>query len=619
MRGGKAPSKSKANSKAKQNQGSSFLRRAVRFLLKWMFVAGLWGAIAVGGILVYFAYQLPDISDLSLQARRGSVQLRTVDGQAFATFGPQYGDPVSVKDLPAHLPNALIATEDRRFYSHFGIDPIGLARAMWTNFRAGRVVQGGSTITQQLAKNIYLTSERNLRRKIQELLLSFWLEKEFTKDEILSIYFNRVYFGAGAYGVDAAARAYFGRPATKVNLYQAALLAGLMKAPSRYNPARNPELSAKRTAQVLMNMAAAGYLDEGTARKVAKQRPKVAGRAGSSRNTRYFADWVHDQVPGLAGALSDDLVVETTLDMSLQISAERAVRSGLAKAEGRNIGQAALVAMTPDGAVRAMVGGRDYGSSQFNRAVQARRHPGSTFKPIVYLAALDQGHRPDHVVLDGPIEIDGWKPRNFGRRFRGEVTISDAVAASLNTVPVRLQEKVGRGRVRKLARQFGITTELTDGPSLALGASEVSPLELTAVYAGFANRGVPVIPYAVEEIRTKSGKTLYERQSSGVGPAVSERAADDLTQLLSGVIDRGTGKRARIDRPAAGKTGTSQAYRDAWFLGYTAQLTAGVWLGNDNSAPMKKVIGSEVPAEIWAAFMKAAHKGVRKRPLQGME
>lgn len=616
--GSKAAGRRRKSAGVRSVQSRRTLGRFVRAGAVWGVVAGLWALVAVAGVLVWQAYKLPDIADLDRYTRAGSVRMVGSDGRMFASFGPLHGDPLTVDALPKQLVQAVIATEDRRFYDHLGVDPIGLARAAWTNLMAGRVVQGGSTLTQQLAKNVFLTADRSLERKLQELLLAFWLERNFSKDEILAIYLSRVYFGAGAYGVDAAARKYFGVPVTQLGLAESALLAGMLKAPSRYNPAVSPERAGLRTSVVLANMVAAGYIDQATARAAAARPITIAGPAGRGSGPRYFADWVHDSLPDFVGRPASDLDVVTTLDPGLQALAEQAISDGLAAARNAAGLQAALVVLDPrTGAVRALVGGRDYGDSQFNRAVQARRQPGSAFKPLVYLAALEAGWSPSDSIDDAPIRVAGWSPDNIDGKFDGRISLAQALARSRNAATVRLQEAVGRGRVRALAERLGLPAPLPDGPSLALGTGEASPLEVAGVYAGIANGGGAVFPFAVAAVRDRDGRVLYERAGSGLPAAVSRRSAAALTDMLAATIAAGTGKAARLDRPAAGKTGTTQDYRDAWFAGFTADLVAVVWVGRDDNAAMDKVTGGGLPADIWKRFMTAAHRGWPVRPLHG--
>ncbi|MCR9072296.1 MAG: PBP1A family penicillin-binding protein [Alphaproteobacteria bacterium] len=618
--GGGRRRRSSGNRRSGAASRPSLIGRLVRPLLKWGFLAGFWGAILLGGFLAWHAYQLPDIHDLDRYTRPGSVSMTAAEGAMFASYGPLHGEPVTVAEMSPHLPAAVIAIEDRRFPSHFGIDPIGLARAMWVNLRAGRVVQGGSTLTQQLAKNVFLTHDRSISRKVRELLLALWLERSFSKDEILSIYLNRVYFGAGAYGVDAAARKYFSKTARDLTLGEAALLAGMLKGPSRYSPAANAERARNRTAVVLGALAEIGYIDRETARKIAADPYRLRGPVGRGAGHRYFSDWIYDQVPSFVGTRADDLAIATTLDLRLQTAAERAVAQGLAEGKTVGVRQAALVALDPrTGAVRAMVGGASFRDSQFNRAVQALRQPGSVFKPVVFLAALEDGWKPDDLINDTPVTVSGWSPRNFDSRYDGVITLTEALAESRNAATIRLQESVGRGRVRDIARRLGFTEELTPGPSLGLGVDEMSPLDLAGLYATFANGGRPVTPHGIEEIRAGAGATLYRRSTSGLPGQVSQRAAGALTAMLSETIARGTGRKAALDRPVAGKTGTSQNHRDAWFAGYTADLVAVVWVGNDDGTPMQKVTGGGLPAEIFRIFMEAAHQGLPRRPLTGTD
>ncbi len=479
-------------------------------------------------------------------------------------------------------------------------------------------MQGGSTITQQLAKVLFLPPDRTLKRKVQELMLALWLERRFSKDQILSLYLNRVYLGAGAYGVDAAARRYFGKPAARVTLYEAALLAGLLKAPSRYNPARDADRADWRARLVLRSMTEAGFVSAETA--AAAYREKSRGHSTVAERGRYFADWVLSQVPSFVGPINEDLVVHTTLDPTLQAVAEREA-AALLEAEGaaQDASQAAFVALTPEGAVRAMVGGRNYLDSQFNRAVQALRQPGSAFKAFVYLAAVESGMRPDDRFTDAPVKIGDWAPKNYAGRYHGEVTLREAFARSLNSVAVQVTQKVGPARVADAARRLGITTAIEAAPSVALGTSEVSLLELTAAYAVFANGGFGVWPHGISEIRTASGRIVYRRQGGGPGRAVVPDRVATMSHLMQAAVQWGTGKQADPGRPAAGKTGTSQDSRDAWFVGFTADLVAGAWLGNDDGRPMKRVTGGGLPARLWRRVMVPAHEGLAVRDLPGAE
>src|SRR5579883_2168074 len=481
-------------------------------LLRWGLLVALWGVILLGGVIAYFALTLPHIGDLTVAERRPSVTLLGADGGLIATFGDLFGEPLRLKDLPPYLPEAVIATEDRRFYHHFGIDPIGLARALYVNFRAGHVVQGGSTITQQLAKNLFLEPDRTLARKIQEAMLAIWLERQFSKDQLLEIYLNRVYLGAGTYGIDAAAHRYFDKSARHLTLYEAAAIAGLLKAPTRFSPARDRERAAQRTAQVLANMVDAGYLTEAQAAAASRQEAQLAVAGRTRPGSRYFADWVYEQIAGFAGTKGRDVVVVTTLDSKLQAAAEAAVTETLNHdGEKSNIEQAALVAMSPDGAIRAMVGGRDYGESQFNRATQALRQPGSAFKPFVYLAAIEHGLSPNDRFIDQPIRIGNWQPHNYEGTYRGSITAAEALAQSVNTVAAQVLERAGVDNVIAAAHRLGITSELGRDASLALGTSEVSLVELTTAYAAFASGGIGAWPFGIREIRSNDGEVIYKR------------------------------------------------------------------------------------------------------------
>ncbi len=594
-------------------------RGGVGRVLRGMAVIAIWGTLAIAALVGWYAYDLPEVARIErATARQPTITVLAADGAEIARIGGYHGAALRLSEMPPYLPRAVLAIEDRRFYSHPGVDPIGILRAALANILAGRIRQGGSTITQQLAKNLFLTRERTLRRKVQETLLALWLERRFTKDEILTIYLNRVYFGAGAYGVEAAARRYFAKSARHLSLFEAAVLAGLLKAPSRDNPLVAPKRAARRAGRVLAGMVDAGWLDPDTAARARRETVRTVRSRRLGSGSRYFADWIIDRIGGFVGYHDRDLVVRTTLDARLQRLAERLVARTLTRGASRRVGQAAFLALAPDGAVRAMVGGRDYAKSQFNRATQALRQPGSAFKLFVYLAALEAGLKPDDRVEDRPVTVRGWTPRNAGGGHRGSVTLREGIARSLNSVAVVLAERVGRKRVIEVARRLGLTSTLRPEPSLALGTFEVSLLELTAAYAVIANGGRGVWPYGIREIRDSGGRVLYRRTGGGPGRVVRPEHVAALNDLLSAVVEWGTGRAARLDRPAAGKTGTSQDNRDAWFIGYTPDLVAGVWLGNDDGRPMKGVGGGSLPAALWRDFMASALKGVPPRPFPGL-
>ena len=566
-------------------------------------------------MVFWFARDLPNPRQIEGITRAPTVSLLATDGTAFARLGGIVGDHVTVDQLPPWLIGAVIATEDRRFYQHFGIDLRGISRAAFHNIREGRVREGGSTLTQQLAKNLFLTHQRSFKRKIQEVLLALWLEQNLSKDEILTLYLNRVYFGAGAYGVDAAARRYFAKPATEVTLAEAAMLAGLLTAPSRYAPTVNLDGARARAAIVLSDMVEAGLLNRQQAEAAAAGRVSLAPQP-TQRRGRHFADWVRDQLPDYVDATGRiDLVVGTTLDLRLQAAAEAAIDAVMASPKyNRGAGQVALLAMSGDGAVRAMVGGRDYGTSTYNRAVTALRQPGSAFKLFVYLAALEHGLSPASRMIDEPINIDGWQPTNNSQRYVGEISLRDAFAQSINTIAVKLSEQVGRRQVVDTARRLGITSKLPPHPSIALGAVEVTLIELTAAYAAVANGGVGVWPFSIRNVDGGRDGTAYRRQGSGPGRVVDKKTAAQMKELLQEVVTSGTGRAARMDLPVGGKTGTSQDYRDAWFVGFGGDLVVGVWVGNDDATPMKGVTGGGLPAQIWRRFMGEVYPVLQVKP-----
>ena len=572
---------------------------------------GIWAAVAVGGVVALHMMKLPPIQSLVVPKRPPTITILGLDGKTVATRGDMGGAAIPLKALPPYLPQAFVAIEDRRFYRHFGIDPIGLVRAVAVNIAARGVREGGSTLTQQLAKNLFLTPERTVSRKIDEVIIALALEKEYSKNEILELYLNRVYFGSGAYGVEAAAQRYFGKSARVVTLAEAAMLAGLVRAPSRLAPTRNPELARARSELVLNAMVESGFVS-GAMAKTARTRPAQIVKNDGPGSTGYVGDWVMDALNDYVGRFENDVVVQTTIDPVLQSAAEKALAEELAQqGERYGVSQGALVAMDPDGAVRALVGGRSYAESQFNRAVAGHRQPGSAFKPFVYLTALERGLTPDTVRDDAPIAVRGWKPENYSREYYGPVTLTTALANSLNTVSVRLTLEVGAQNVATTARRLGIASKLEPNASLALGTSEVTPLELVGAYAPFANGGIGVIPHVIERVRESGGKILYARAVSGSSRVVAPEHVGMMNKMLAETLLTGTARRASIPGwPAAGKTGTSQDYRDAWFVGYTGRMIAGVWLGNDDGAPTKKATGSGLPVDIWNRFMRTAHQNM---------
>ena len=588
-------------------------------LIYWGAVLALWAVIAAIGLLVWIGAHLPPIQSLEIPKRPPSVLILGANGATLATRGDMGGAEVPLRELPDYVPNAFVAIEDRRFYSHHGIDPWGILRAGARDVLHRGATQGGSTITQQLAKNLFLTQERTVTRKLQEAVLALWLEHKFSKAEILELYLNRVYFGSGAYGIEAAAQRYFGKSARKLTLPEAAMLAGLVQSPSRLAPTRNPDGAERRAGMVIAAMAELKMIGDEAAKR-ALITPARAIKPSGGGSVNYVADWVMDAVDDLIGHVDQDIVVETSIDPALQTAAEQSLDDVLAqKGDKLDVSEGALVAMTPDGIVRALVGGRNYAESQFNRAIAARRQPGSAFKPFVYLTALEHGLTPDTVREDKPISVQGWRPENFEHEYLGPVTLTQALANSLNTVSVRLTMEVGPPAVVRTAYRLGIESKLEPNASIALGTSEVSVIELVSAYATFANGGLAVAPHVVERIRATDGKTLYTRSTQALGRIVDPRYIGMMNTMMRETLVSGTARRA--DLPgwlAAGKTGTSQDFRDAWFIGYTSRLVTGVWLGNDDNSPTKKAVGGGLPVEIWSRFMRTAHQGIAPSALPGL-
>lgn len=582
---------------------------------------GWLGRIAVGAVVLglsgwvvlfyLMAPGLPDPGELRRQSRQATITVLAADGSVLARRGAEGARFVELAEISPNLVRAVIATEDARFYGHFGLDVFGLGRAVVANVRAGGVVEGGSTITQQLAKNLYLNNERSLRRKLEELVYAVWLETQLSKDEILTLYLNRVYFGAGATGVEAAAQRYFGKPAKDLGLQEAAMVAGLLKAPSRLAPTNDLDLARDRAAIVLARMVDVGFVTEQQA-LAARARPAKLAPDGQTALAGHFVDWTLDGLKRQLGPATRDTVVRTTLDPAIQKAAEAAVARFVdAKMAARGATQAAVVVLDKGGAVRAMVGGTDYRQSAFNRAVEAKRQPGSAFKPFVYLAALSEGIEPERVFTDKPVKIGSWEPRNYTGKYVGEVTMAEAFAQSINTVTVLVSERVGRQDVIEMARRCGIASAMEPLPSLPLGTFEVSLVELAGAYQPIAAGGLRRPIHAVEEVAAEGGyggRTSYRHEGTAVRVVEASTAAE-MQQLMVAAVDHGTGKAARLgDRLAGGKTGTTQYARDAWFLGYSGDYVAGVWVGNDEGKPMKGVSGSTLPAQIWREVMLATPK-----------
>ena len=573
--------------------------------LKWLFVFSVWLTIFLGGTVVWAFLNLPETESIQI-TRQPSITFLDREGRILASFGDIYGQSISYEQLPQDLINAVIVTEDKRFFDHIGVDIRGIARAFLVNFKARRIVQGGSTITQQLAKNLFLTPERSITRKLHEVILSLWLEFRFSKEQILSIYLNRVYLGSGTYGVQAASEKYFNKKVEDLDLYESALIASLLKAPSKYNPISNPKLSQKRTKKVLRNMANNSFINLNDIEKYKLLSDSKKNISESPKSSRYFVDWLLPRVRSYLGEINEDLIVRTTLDIELQRIAEESIL-GISKSFP-SANQSAIVVLDLNGGVLAMVGGRDYGDSQFNRVTQAQRQPGSAFKLFVYLVALENGFLPDDKIEDSEISVDNWSPENYKKEFLGDISISEAFSKSINTVAVKISESIGREEVIKKAKSLGIKSKLVNSPSLALGTSEVNLLELTGAYNVLANGGNGVWTHGVRLIENVNGNLLYLRKGFGPGRLLEENITIKMTQMLKETIKTGTGKNAKIDRPAAGKTGTSQSLRDAWFIGFSSDMVTGVWFGNDDDSPMEKITGGNAPAILWSDFMKKAHK-----------
>ncbi|MAZ18882.1 MAG: penicillin-binding protein [Ahrensia sp.] len=620
----KTATKRKTSSARKPKKKTARSRRArlgltglIGGTIYWSFILCIWGGIAVAGVVAWYGAQMPSATTWEIPDRPPNVKIVAVDGSLVANRGATGGEALGIHEMSPYIPQAVIAIEDRRYYSHFGVDPIGLARAMVTNITSGRLVQGGSTLTQQLAKNMFLSPDRTIGRKVQEVLLALWLEHKYSKDQILEMYLNRVYFGSGSYGVEAAARRYFNKSARDVTLPEAALLAGLLKAPSRLSPARNPHLAEERSQLVLAAMREQGMVSD-TEMTAAMTRPATRAAAYWTGSQHYVADAVMEELPDLIGDVRKDVIVDTTVDLVLQKFGENAIRDLIAEeGKAKDVGQGALVSIDNTGAVRAMVGGYDYANSQFDRSTEAKRQPGSAFKPFVYVTALEQGRTPQSVRNDAPIKIGKWTPENYGGKYYGNVTLETALAKSLNSVAAQLIMEVGAGNVVKTAHRMGIVSDLEPNASLALGTSEVTLMELTSAYVPFANGGYRARPYLIRRVTTLDGDVLYEHSTDNMSRAISPEVAGMMNQMMAKTVTEGTARAAGFDHPAAGKTGTSQNSRDAWFVGYTANLTTGVWFGNDDGTPTNKVTGGSLPAQAWKAFMVKAHQGVPAAPLPG--
>ena len=567
-------------------------------------------------LFVYLAHDLPDY-DNPPEPGAGvrSIIVKAENGATLVRTGPIYGDFLTYSEIPDAMVHAIVAVEDRRFFDHIGIDGKGIARAAMTNAMAGRLRQGGSTLTQQLAKNMFLTQARTIKRKAQETLLAFWLEMKFTKRQILTLYLNRVYFGGGTYGIDAASRKFFGHSARELSIAESAILAGVVQSPSRLAPHINPDGAWKRGKVVLRALVSTGLLTQKAADSIGQNRPFIVS-GGPGINVRFFTDWITQEADRVLQTRGRSLIVYTTLDPTMQVAATNALKRGL-EGEGAKKGasQGALIAMDHDGAVKAMVGGYSYSKSQFNRAVLAKRQPGSTFKLFAYLAGIEQGMKPADIYNDTPIMINGWSPKNYSGKHYGKMTVTQAFARSINTIAVQVAEKAGRDKVASMARRLGISTNVSSLPSLPLGTEEVRLIDLTSAYAAVASGGLKAKAYGIIEISSLEGEVLYRHPALPAIPLLTQDTIEKITPMLKAVITSGSGRNATIDRPAAGKSGTTQNSRDAVFAGFTSDLTASVWIGNDDNTPMQSVTGGGLPARVWSNFMLEAHAGVPVREL----
>lgn len=598
----------------RKNKKKSF----IGILFKYCIYLAFSGAICIGCIFLYFSRDLPNLNNLKTEIRTPGVIIQTYDGNIIGSYGDLYEDVVRVESLPEYVPIAFMAIEDKRFFQHFGIDFIGFTRAIYQNYISHRVVQGGSTITQQLAKNILITEgvvthyDRSIKRKIKELLLAFWLEHKFSKSEIMMMYLNRVYFGAGTYGIDAASRKYFNKPATKLSVFEAAILAGVLKAPTKYNPSNHPNYAYDRAMTVLKAMQEQGYIK--SAKEIEKEQAKAAfeNNQNSKRNYMYFCDYAYDQAKKILGEIEDDIIIVTTFNESKQQAAEKAVDYYL-KNEGSNykFTQASFICLGRNGAIQALIGGNGYSATQFNRAVQANRLPGSAFKIFIYGAALEYGYQIDDMISDEPVEIAGWMPKNYKWKTKGELSVLEGFAYSVNAVSIRLAQSIGLNRVAKFARKLGITDVSVHDMSVALGTTPVTLKDLTAAYTSFMD-GMPIWPYCITEIRTKHGKILFQKHKENMIPILDEETLNSCRLLLRTVIKKGTGRAANINDYIFGKTGTN-GDSDAWFISFydpkenpKEGFSLGIWIGNDleKQKMTPNSTGGRIPARIAKMFLE---------------
>ena len=568
-------------------------------------------ALIVLGIAVALAYtSLPGYEQLKQSPNGQMIRVHAADGSVIVSIGPSFGTWLDYRDVPPIMVDAVVSVEDKRFRYHPGVDPIGIARSFWVRLKSGHFRQGGSTITQQLARNIFLTNNKTFGRKAREIILALAIERKFSKNQVLELYLNRVYFGGGAYGIDAASRKFFGHPATELSLPEAAIIAGLVKAPSNYSPTADANAAIGRARVVLGVMADAGAITPSQAREADPAAVKLAPEANQN-SVRYFTDWALPQLDTLVDETNAPIDVWTTLDLGMQRAADAAISANApAGAQG------ALVSLDRDGAVRAMVGGTDYVTSIYNRSTQAVRQPGSAFKLFVYLAALEGGMTPESMLVDEPVDINGWKPRNSSGRNTGAINLRTAFTYSVNTIAAKIGAEVGTSAIADMARRLGITTPVNVLPSMVLGTSDVRLIDMTRAYASVAAKGVAVIPYGILRVTTDKGEVLYQHKADTSNVVLPPYVAAGMTDLLQSAVSAGTGKAAQIGRPVAGKTGTTTSNKDGWFMGFSSGLTTGVWMGRDDARTVKGLLGGTAPARAFAAFMRVA---VAKRPVEAFD
>lgn len=576
-------------------------------LLKIGIVVALLGLFVIGIFVAVARNEIKGFEDLKASPNGQMIRVRAADGTVIQTMGPSFGRWVSVKQIPQDMKDAMIAVEDRRFYYHPGVDPIGIVRSFYVRATSGRWSQGGSTITQQLARTVYLNNRREFGRKIREIILSMAIETKFSKDQILELYLNKVYFGGGAFGVDAASRRFFDHGAEELTLAESAIIAGLVKAPSHYSPTADAQAAIGRAGVVIEVMQDAGMITAEQAAQVKPAKVKLATQK-SQDSVRYFTDWALPQLDSLIDETEKPIDVWTTIDLGMQRAASNALSAHVPRGS-----QGALVTLDRDGAVRAMVGGTDYAKSNYNRAVTALRQPGSAWKAFVYLAALEAGFRPDDKVVDEPVTINGWSPKNSGGSYAGEITLRTAFAYSKNTVAAKIGEEVGTGAIANMARRFGITTSISTGPAMVLGSSETRVIEMTRAFASIAAKGRSVTPYAISKVTTIDGDVIYQHKASGGAQLVQPYVAAGVTDLMQSAVAAGSGRAAQIGRPAAGKTGTTSSNKDGWFLGFSSGLTTGVWMGRDDARAVGNLQGGNAPATAWGTYMRVA---VANRPVE---